>query len=1002
LRDFIKINKKSIITISLTIILISSIFQNIPNNEGYIDNVSAASLWFQNLQMDYNKGTSKNISISPTGGIELSKKIGYIEDDFFDDLKIKSKNNITINTSIGGVHLIKKEAPVLENLNKTFGGSKPDDGSQIIKTSDGGYLLIGSTMSYGANPGFHDIWLVKTRSNGIKEWSQTLGGIDSEWCASALQTSDGGFVLTGMTASYGAGKFDIWLVKVDSSGNELWNHSYGGEFYEQGISIRETSDGGFIIAGYTGSFGAGLGDFWLLKTDSLGVEHWNNTVGLSGYEEAHSVLQTSDNGYLITGYTRSFSTGYEEAWLVKTDSLGNEQWNKTYNGATGESIIKTRDGHYIIVGSTFAPGPGNYDLWLVKIDKEGNEKWERSYGGLDKEIGNSIIQTSDSGYIIVGRTKSYGAGKIDLWLLKLDHNGNEEWNRTFGGVEDDWGNSILQDINLGYLILGTTYSFGKDSHDMWLLKTHKSYNLYTNGMISSNDLIKDQNTTSINVFNYTAILQHDTNIKIQFSKDNTNWYSSSGVLNDSDYLENGTNSILLSSLKWDVWKLGCSKFYYRALFHTYNENIPILKNINLSFNKYNNIGTYVSQTFNSGNGVIWKYLTLSASWSNDTELRIQLRSGNSESDLLSNNFVGPDGKSKSFYSTFPAIIWSGHDEHDWLQYKIIFLTQDTSKSPSIYEVCIGYNHFPEIPNLVYPTNNSIINVSKMPFSWNFNDFDSESQGGYQWQMDDDPYFRSLDFDSGEVTSNITTHLPPENISDGIWFWRLRTKDPEDDWGLFSNYSKVTIDTNPPHSLSIKINNGAPVTYSTEVTLALRSIDDLSGVAQSSFSFNNRSWTEWKTYFNSTFFNLPNVDAEYTIYFRVRDKAGNIAKPTSATISLNTKIQHKDTDNDNYPDDLDAFPNDPTKWEKENSKPPDNNWSDEKKSDNSGLLMISTVIIIFVFVVILLFPLLFKRKKKDEVKQTQQYEQKSCPTCGLSLKYYSQNNKYYCHQCKKYE
>jgi hypothetical protein len=994
---FIKNLRKSIITISLSLILISSIFQIIPENEEYFERVSAISLWKQDLQLDFYNGTAENISISSTGDAELSKKIEYIEDDFFDESKISFKNNLTINTTSGEAQLIKKDAPVLENWNLTFGGSQPDDGSQILKTTDGGYLLIGSTMSYGANPGFHDIWLVKIRDNGVKQWSRTIGGIDSEWSASALQTSDGGFVITGMTASYSAGKFDLWLIKIDGSGNELWNHSYGGSSYEQGFSINETSDGGFIITGYTSSFGAGLGDIWLIKTNNMGIEQWNKTLGLSGYEEGHSVIQTSDGGYFITGYTRSFSTGYEEAWLVKTDNFGNEQWNKTFNGASGNSIISTNDNNFIIVGETFSTGPGLYDMWVVKIDEYGNVIWERSYGGSDKDRGNSIIQTADGGYIVVGFTKSYGTGKLDLWLVKINWNGNEEWNKTFGGIEDDWGTSVLHEIDHGFLIIGVTNSYGKGNHDMWLIKTHKSYNLYTEGILLSKNILENQNATSINIFNYTATIPHDTYIKFQFSQDNTNWYSSSGILNDSDDLNNGTNSIVLPSLKYYH-----SNFYYRAYFYTYKNEIPILQNINLSFNKYYSLGTYVSPIFNSGKGVAWKYLTLSASMDSRTELKIKFRSGISKFDLLSNNFVGPDGESNSFYSIYPSYIWSGHNNHSWFQYKIILSTQNTYVSPTISEIIIEYNHYPEIPKLVYPTNNSLVNNNKISFSWNFNDFDSISQDGYQWQMDNEPDFTSVDLDSGEVSSNETTYLPSEDIADGIWYWRLRSKDPYNDWGLFSNYSILTIDTNPPHSLSIEINNGAPVTYLTEVTLKLNSKDDLSGVNQSSFSFNNITWTDWEPYSNSTVLNLPNIDGEHTIFFRVADKAGNIAEPTSAKISLNTKKQHKDTDNDNYPDDLDAFPNDPTRWEKENGKPPDKNKTNDKKSDDSTWLIVSIAIIIIIIVVILLFFILTKGKKKHETEQKPQSEQKSCKTCGLSLKYYTQNNKYYCHHCNKYE
>jgi predicted secreted protein len=355
---------------------------------------------------------------------------------------------------------------------KTFGGLADDFGDSVQQTSNGGYVVAGYTNSRGA--GGYDVWLMKTDSNGNKVWDKTFGGNSTDTGSSVQQTSDGGYVVVGGTNSYGAGGYDVWLIKTDSNGNKVWDKTFGGISDDGGSSVQQTSDGGYAVAGYTISYGAGGAAVWLIKTDSSGNEVWNETFGgTSAYDMGVSIQQTSDGGCVIVGYTNSCGAGGYDVWLIKTDSNGNKVWDKTFGGNstdTGNSVRQTSDGGYIIVGHTNSYGAGGYDVWLIKTDSNGNKVWDKTFGGTSDDGGSSVQQTSDGGYIVVGGTGSYGAGVEDVWLIKTDSTGNKVWDKTLGGPSYEFGEAIQQTSDGGYVITGTTESYGAGHADVWLMK----------------------------------------------------------------------------------------------------------------------------------------------------------------------------------------------------------------------------------------------------------------------------------------------------------------------------------------------------------------------------------------------------------------------------------------------------------------------------------------------------------------------------------------------------
>jgi hypothetical protein len=286
---------------------------------------------------------------------------------------------------------------------KTYGGTDDDVARFVQQTSDGGYIVVGETNSFGA--GSYDIFLLKTDAYGNLQWAKTYGGDSYDFAYSVQQTSDSGYMVVGHIGVLFGDYMDIFLIKTDAYGNVIWAKTYGGANYDYAYSVRQTSDGGYIVAGGTWSFGAGIFDIFLIKTDENGNIQWAKTYGGTREDYGFSVQQTSDGGYIVMGHTISFGAGYDDIFLIKTDANGNVQWAKTYGG-TSDDLVRfvrqTSDGGYIVVGETYSFGAGYSDIFLIKTDANGNVQWAKTYGGTDYDLAFSVEQTSDGGYIAAG------------------------------------------------------------------------------------------------------------------------------------------------------------------------------------------------------------------------------------------------------------------------------------------------------------------------------------------------------------------------------------------------------------------------------------------------------------------------------------------------------------------------------------------------------------------------------------------------------------------------
>ncbi len=354
---------------------------------------------------------------------------------------------------------------------KTYGGSGLDLFHSIQQTSDGGFVAAGSTGSFGGGGG----WVVKLDPSGNVVWQNVYGGGGCFGSYSARQTSDGGFIVSVETSSFPAN--NTCVVKLDPVGNVEWQRAYNGAGDDETFALEETTDGGFVLAGETNYRGGQARDAFLLRLDADGNVAWQKTYGGAGSDVFTSVEPTPDGGFVAAGETESFGTGGLDAWVVKVDASGNVGWQKAYGGPQTDrilSISRALDGSLVGAGgsNSFGQGPLYFDVWVIKLDLDGNLMWQKTYGASQTF---SVQQTFDGDFIIAGVIGN------DAGFLKLDNNGNVVWQRTYGGPQDDYVFFVQQTLDGGFVGAGLTKSFGviggEGSGDAWVLRLDAQGNL---------------------------------------------------------------------------------------------------------------------------------------------------------------------------------------------------------------------------------------------------------------------------------------------------------------------------------------------------------------------------------------------------------------------------------------------------------------------------------------------------------------------------------------------
>lgn len=370
----------------------------------------------------------------------------------------------------------KKTKPEFESLwQKAYGGDGRDRAYDVIALKDGGAMIAGMSRSYGK--GRSDMLITKMDKAGNILYRSSYGGKKRDYANAITHTSDGYFMAAGMSESFSDdGNKDVYVVKFDSEGKRLWQKTYGGEEKEEAKAIAGVSGGGALIAGYTESYGKGRKDVYILYIDKDGKEIWSKAIGGKEDDEAYDISLTADGGFVVVGATESYGAGNDDFYILKFDGKGKFLWDKVYGEANEDAlhaVTPTPEGGFVVAGKTKSFGSKHSDIDIIKYSKNGEMIWHKIFGFDSKEWANDIIRIPGGGYLLAGTTKSFGFGKFDFYLLELDSEGSSVWANVYGGADKEMAAALTRTADGNVLVVGETESFGNGDYDFFLLKVQK-------------------------------------------------------------------------------------------------------------------------------------------------------------------------------------------------------------------------------------------------------------------------------------------------------------------------------------------------------------------------------------------------------------------------------------------------------------------------------------------------------------------------------------------------
>jgi uncharacterized delta-60 repeat protein len=398
----------------------------------------------------------------------LSKTVFLLISTFFLVTSLYAKKNIQNETK-------KTKTEFETNWQKAYGGVGRDKAYDVISLEDGGSMIAGMSRSYGK--GRSDMLIVKMDKKGKTIWRSSYGGKGRDHAYALARSSDGNFFAVGSSESFSEdGDKDLFVVKFDTNGKRAWQKTYGGKGNDEAKAVVAVNNGGILVAGFTDSYGKGRTDVYILYIDKNGKEIWSKAIGGREEDEAYDISLTADGGFVVVGSTASYGKGREDFYILKFDGNGKFLWNKVYGGVERDvlhSLTPTRDGGFVVAGETKSFDSKHKDIDIIKYNKNGKQIWHKIFGFDSKEWVNDIIRIAGGGYLLCGTTKSFGFGKFDFYILEIDGNGSSVWANVFGGESKDIAHALTRTSEGKIIVVGETDSFGSGGYDFMMLELEK-------------------------------------------------------------------------------------------------------------------------------------------------------------------------------------------------------------------------------------------------------------------------------------------------------------------------------------------------------------------------------------------------------------------------------------------------------------------------------------------------------------------------------------------------
>jgi hypothetical protein len=366
-----------------------------------------------------------------------------------------------------------------------FGGPATEVGNAVRQLPDGGYIVVGYTSSYGA--GAEDVYLVRTDPAGEGLWTRAIGGAGADFGWDVRATGDSGYIVVGFTNSFGTGGDDVYLIRTDADGDALWTRTYGGPEDERAWAFHETSDGGYVIAAQTRSYGAGDWDLYLIRIEAGGDTVWTRTLGGPGIDRAFATQPTRDGGSVFAGITSNDAAGPLDATLIRVDSAGEVVWAHSYGGEgsdIGHGVAPAPDGGFLLVGYSDSFGAGNSDIYLVRTDSAGAALWTRTVGDAGDDRAMMAAPMTGGGFAIAG----YASGGAQYWSARLtavSDEGATLWNESFGSSGTDRGVMLQETADGAFIFTGGIWREDDEAPDLFLVKVPRG------GTVASNTEVEE-------------------------------------------------------------------------------------------------------------------------------------------------------------------------------------------------------------------------------------------------------------------------------------------------------------------------------------------------------------------------------------------------------------------------------------------------------------------------------------------------------------------------------